>query len=290
MSAKATYRTGIFLFYRWRIGLSALLLALSSAAVADGTMIRSAESSALYFFNPESNIDNYATLKTEFDTYLAPLGAYVFQPFNVRATFEQTLTEKSHGVYLLSSGHYGELKTRNALDAVLVGTSKGEYLQRKILSARDAADVTALKGAVIAGTGSEDYLKTLLRQMLGPEQRSLADSFRFLPTPKDIDALMAVSYGTAAAAISSESSLQKLAMINPKQHSQLKPLAQSEKTFLLVASIPRSFKQDGIPLIKILEDMGQQPVGVKNLKLLGLDGWKRVEALEAQYSTQLRAP
>jgi hypothetical protein len=265
----------------WRIRLLTLLLTLPSPAMA---------ADALYFFNPESNIDSYATLKTEFDTYLAPLGPYVFQPFNVRATFEQALAEKARGVYLLSGGHYGELKTRNALDAVLVGTSKGEFLQRKILSAKDTSDVSALKGATVAGTGSEEYLKTLLRQVLGPEHKALVDSFKVLSVPKDIDALMAVSFGMANAAISSESSLQKLAMINPKQHSQLKSLAQSEKTFLLIASIPHALRQDSAPLLKILEDMGQQPIGVKDLKLLGLDGWKRVESLEALYSARLRAP
>jgi hypothetical protein len=273
--------TGLVFLFRWRAWLTALMLtAPASAMPAD----------ALFFFNPESNIDSYATLKTEFDTYLAPLGAYVFQPFNVRATFEQALTDKSRGVYMLSSGHYGEVKSRNSLEAVLVGTSKGEFLQRRILSAKDAADVSALKGATIAGTGSEDYLKAFLRQMLGPDQKNLVDSFKLLSVPKDIDALMAVSFGMANAAISSESSLQKLSMINPKQHSQLKSLAQSEKTFLLIATVPRSFRQDGVPLLKILEDMSQQPAGVKNLKLLGLDGWKRVESLEALYSTQLRAP
>jgi len=273
--------TGPVFLLHWRALLTAMLLALPPAALP---------ADALFFFNPESNIDSYATLKTEFDAYLAPLGAYVFQPFNVRATFEQALTEKSRGVYMLSSGHYGEVKTRNALDAVLVGTSKGEFLQRKILSAKDAADVAALKGATIAGTGSEEYLKTFLRQMLGPENKTLVDSFKLLSVPKDIDALMAVSFGMANAALSSESSLQKLALINPKQHGQLKSLAQSEKLFLLIAAIPRSFRQDGAPLVKILEDMGRQPVGVKNLKLLGLDGWKRVESLETLYSNQLLAP
>lgn len=266
---------------RRRAWTAAVLFCAAAAAPAED---------AVYFFNPESSIDSYATLKTEFDTYLAPLGPYVFQPFNVRATFEQALAQKSRGVYMLSGWHYGEIKGRQPLDAVLVGTFKGAFLQRKILSAKDVADVSALKGVTVAGTGSEDYLRTLLKQTLGPERHALVDSFKVLSVPKDIDALMAVSFGMAQAAISSETSLQKLAAINPKQHSQLKPLAQSEKTFLLVATVPRSFRQEGAPLVKILEDMDKQPAGVTDLKLLGLDGWKRVETLEAPYSAQLRAP
>ncbi|WP_333687314.1 PhnD/SsuA/transferrin family substrate-binding protein [Methylococcus capsulatus] len=278
MAAESKHRTR---WLRRRAWTAAALCCAAATAPAED---------AVFFFNPESSIDSYATLKTAFDTYLAPLGPYVFQPFNVRATFEQALAQNSRGVYMLSGWHYGEIKGRQSLDAVLVGVSKGAFLQRKILSAKDVADVSALKGVTVAGTGSEDYLRTLLKQTLGPERHALVDSFKVLSVPKDIDALMAVSFGMAQAAISSEASLQKLAAINPKQHSQLKPLAQSEKAFLLIATVPRSFRQEGAPLVEILGDMDKKPEGVTNLKLLGLDGWKRVETLEAPYSTQLRAP
>jgi hypothetical protein len=278
MADKAKHRTG---WSRRRGWTAAVLFCATAVAPAQD---------AVYFFNPESSIDSYATLKTEFDTYLAPFGPYLFQPFNVRATFEQALAQKPRGVYMLSGWHYSEIKGRRPLDAVLVGTSKGAFLQRKILTAKDIADVSGLKGVTVAGTGSEDYLRTLLKQTLGPEHHALVDSLKVLSVPKDIDALMAVSFGMANAAISSEASLQKLAAVNPKQHSQLKPLAQSEKTFLLVATVPRAFRQEGAPLLKILEDMDKRPEGVTNLRLLGLDGWKRAETLEAPYSTQLRAP
>ncbi|MGZ8245900.1 MAG: hypothetical protein ACXWT9_20065, partial [Methylomagnum sp.] len=80
----------------------------------------------IFFYNPETSIDNFATLKTEFDTYLAGQGGYTFQPYSDRATFEQALSGKPEGVYLLSSWHYSQLNAKIPLEPVLVGTAKGE--------------------------------------------------------------------------------------------------------------------------------------------------------------------
>ena len=245
-------------------------------------------SQTIFFYNPETSVDNFAALKTEFDTYLAGQGGYNFQPFNDRSTFEKMLMDKPSGVYLLSSWHYSKLSEKIPLEPILVGTAKGEVLQRKTLTAKDIADVAGLQGATIAGAGTEDYLRNLLRQMLGSDKEALVASFKLLTVPKDLDALMAVGFGMAKAAVSSEASLGKLAMINAKQHGQLKSLASSDKNFLLIAAIPKRTEADEASLIKVIEGMGAQPTGEKNLKMLGLDGWKRFDSLDTSLSKQLR--
>lgn len=241
----------------------------------------------IFFYNPETNVDNFATLKTEFDTYLAGQGGYTFQPFNDRSNFEKMLMGKPDGIYLLSSWHYSQLNAKIPLEPVLVGTAKGEFLQRKVLTTRDAADAAGLQGGTIAGAGTEDYLRNLLRQML-PGQEALVNSFKLLTVPKDIDALMAVGFGMAKAALASESSMQKLALINAKQREQLKSLAASDKSFLLIAAVPKQSKAEEDALVKVVESMGLQPSGEKNLRMLGLDGWKRIDTLDASLSKQLR--
>jgi len=50
--------------------------------------------STIYFYNPETNINNFATLKTAFDTYLVNHGGYYFQPFDSRENFEAVIKEK----------------------------------------------------------------------------------------------------------------------------------------------------------------------------------------------------
>lgn len=255
--------------------------------VLDMTMSSaSALPSTVFFYNPETSVDNFAALKTEFDTYLTRQGNYSFQPFNDRTTFEKTLQDRPPGVYLVSSWHYALLNERIPLNPVLVGMAKGEVSQRKTLTSKLATDPTTLKEATVAGSGTEDYLRNLLKKMLGSE--TLVNSFKLLTVPKDIDALMAVGFGMAQAAVSSEASLDKLALINAKQHSQLKSLATSDKNLLLIAAVPKQAKVDEGPLIKIIEAMSQQPEGEKNLKMLGLDGWKRFDSLDVAQSKSLR--
>ena len=268
---------------RWLAQLGRALLGLALS----GQGAFAATGDTIFFYNPETSVDNFATLKTEFDTYLAGQG-YTFQPFSDRATFENMLLERPQGLFLLSSWHYSQLSAKIPLEPVLVGTAKGEFLQRKVLTTRDAASPESLRGATVAGAGTEDYLRNLLRQMLGPDQDALINSMKLLTVPKDLDALLAVGFGMAKAAVSSEGSLGKLALVNPTQKAQLKTLATSDKSFLLVAAVPKQTQSQEALLIKAVESMPKQPAGEKNLKLLGLDGWKRFDTLDPTLSKQLR--
>ena len=245
--------------------------------------------STVFFYNPENSVDNFAMMKSEFDGFLSSQGDSSFQPFSERATFEAMLADKSKpGVYLLTSWHYAQLKAKMPLEAKLVGVSKGAFEHRKILVTKEIANISALQGATIAGSGSEEYLRSQLEHMLGAEYSVIMPKIKLLNVPKDIDALMAVGFGVATAAIASEGSLTKLGIINPKQHEQLKILANGEKSLMLIVA---TFKpEQGVidtPLLKIIEAMGQQPKGVQELKMLGLDGWKRIDTLDPAVVKQL---
>ncbi len=235
--------------------------------------------SIIYFYNPETNINNFATLKTAFDTYLVNHGGYYFQPFDSRENFESVIQEKKGDVYLLSSWHLKALQQKNVpLKIALVGTSKGNTMQRKVLSAKkDIADVTMLKNTVVAGAGSEEYIHSVLKQILGKEQEALLKDIKILIVPKDIDAIMAVGFGMATAAISAESGLDKLAMINPNQFRELHSLGFSDKDYLLVAATLQKPEQQEVELLEVLRTMSEAETGGENLKLLGIDGWRAMQ-------------
>ena len=60
----------------------------------------------IYFYNPEININNFASLKKEFDTYLSAYGEYQLQPFSEREIFEKVAVSKNDGIFIISSWHY----------------------------------------------------------------------------------------------------------------------------------------------------------------------------------------
>lgn len=235
--------------------------------------------SMIYFYNPETNINNFATLKTAFDTYLVNHGGYYFQPFDDREHFEAVIQKKKGDIYLLSSWHLKALQQKNVpLKIALVGTSKGNTMQRKVLSTKkDIVNVAMLKNTVVAGAGSEEYIHSVLKQMLGKGQEALLKDIKILIVPKDIDAVMAVGFGMATAAISAESSLDKLALINPNQFRELHSLGFSEKDYLLIAATLQKPEQQEVELIEVLRKMSETDTGEANLKLLGIDGWRALQ-------------
>lgn len=224
----------------------------------------------VYFYNPETNINNFASLKTAFDSYLSTQGDYQFQPFDKQENFENSIQKKGN-IYLLSSWHLNALQQKFPLKIALIGTFKGNSTQKKILSAKkDIADFFMLKNTTIAGAGSEDYIRNVLQQVDPEKYKELSETIKILKVPKDIDALMAVGFGMADAAIASESSLKILESLNANQYKQLHTLGSSEKSYLLVAATLEKPGKDEAKALEILFNM----TGQKNLNLLGLDGWK----------------
>lgn len=241
--------------------------------------VLSSAGTIIYFYNPETNINNFSTLKTEFDSYLVTKGKYQFQPFNDRNNFESVINSNKNSIYILSSWHLQSLKSKKIpLEIALLGTSNGEPMQRKVLSAKMSMTSfdDLVSGTVIAGAGSEEYIRSMLKQILGAHKEALIPGIKILTVPKDIDALMAVGFGMAGAALTAEGGLAKLSMINPKQFQQMHSLGFSVKDYRLVAATFNKAGEQEKPLLEILSAMQENNIGKETLKLLGIDGWKPI--------------
>ncbi len=235
----------------------------------------------IYFYNPEININNFASLKSEFDKYLSDYGPFQFQPFSDRDTFEKFIVGKNDGVFLLSSWHYRYLVKKCPIESVFVGVSKGKSTHRKILLTNEGiTSIDLLKGNIIASSGSEDYTKNILLQMLGKGGNSIVDSLKILTVPKDIDALMAVGFGMVNFALTTENSFTKLMIINPKQYKMQRQLAASKETLLPIVAAPKQSDEYIELLLSTIEKMGRMPEGRRNLRMIGLDGWKKLGKAE----------
>lgn len=237
----------------------------------------------IYFYNPETNINNFASLKKEFDTYLLSFGEYQFQPFNERETFEKLISERKDGIFLVSSWHYRKLKETIPLVPVLVAVSRDKSTCRKILSVKKSIDnPNLLKGATVASAGSEEYTKSILLQILKQNNEDVVRTLKILTVPKDIDALMSVGFGLAGAAVTTEGSLAKLAMMNQKQFDMLQPMAASDDTLLPVIAAPKPYNDACKQLTMLIKEMGDRQEGKQKLTMLGLDGWKELNDSEKE--------
>lgn len=239
--------------------------------------VYAASKHTVYFYNPESNVDNFASLKTRLDTYFKDFGLYKFQPFSDRGTFEKIIQEKQDGILLLSSWHYKILREKLPIKPVLVGVIDGKTTQLKVLSSKKKVNnLETLKDCTVASAGSDDYTRNLLRLMFSEDKKHLVDSFQILSVPKEIDALISVGFGLAEVALTTESSIDMLLSINPGLYKKLTILAKSRETLLPIVAVLKVHDPDADKLLEIVENMGKTPDGEKSIRMLGLDGWKVV--------------
>ncbi len=250
-------------------------LAAASAAHAlqaqDGSI-------AIYFYSPETNVNNFSVLKGEFDTLLAEHGGHKFQPFSDRNTFEKQIEAQPRGLFLLSSWHFQQLASKVALDPFLVGVSKDKVTQKHLLFGKAATALADLRGQRVATAGTRDYTLTLLRLMLGDSQADLVNSLNILVVPKDIDALLAVGFGAARGAVATENGADKLAKLNPKQRDVLKELAPGRESLLPILAAPKNMDTAVRQLVQVFATMGQSEQGKLRLQLLGLEAMRELDA------------
>jgi hypothetical protein len=193
----------------------------------------------IYFYSSETNINNFKSLKMEFDRYLSRFGPYEFQPFSSRDVFEKQVKGKENCLLLLSSWHYRHIHKKYALTPALTGMRNGRKYQRKILvTGEKPADIEAKPG-LVASASSLRYTTSVLKRML--QGKYAKDPFQALTVPKDIDAQMSVGFSTAKLAFASENAFDELKGVNPRLCSKMKIMAEGEETFRLILALPQGF-------------------------------------------------
>lgn len=225
-----------------------------------------------YFFSSETNINNFKSLKMEFDGYLSKFGSYEFQAFNDKEMFEKEVRGKKECLLLLSSWHYSNISKDLSLISFLVGMRNGKHSQKRILVA--TSDAGELKGPV-ATAGNESNTKNTLEKMF--PGKGVAESIRILTVPKDIDALMSVGFQMSKSALITEKTLDDLKTFDPMLHKRLKIIAEGKETLLPILAGPESFAENAKAAIDIIQKMPADPDGKNIIKMLDLDGWKPID-------------
>lgn len=250
------------------------------------------EARTLYFYNPESNINDFRSLKKLFNRYLSSAtktGNYRFQPFKNKAIFESFLKKprKRNDVFLLSSWHYQNLMKQKAFvkfKPIFVGTINNNPTYTKVLTTKKTIrNLKQLRRKRIASAGNRDYSKKTV-QFIGAQKGLKPHTpFRILTVPKDIDALMSVLFGMAQGALISRESLSTFARINKRKSRKLRQHGESSAIMLpvVIAYQPIS-KKSTKRLLSAIREMPSSSKGKEVLGLLGWDGWKKVTKADMQ--------
>lgn len=242
------------------------------------TPTSASESITIYFYNPEINITRNAVLKNTFDLYLKTQGAYQFQPVENKETFEVLIKEQKNAIFMMSNWHYFQLKKTDLLKTsvlALRGTKDGYDTYHKILVGKTSK--LNLNTLNLATSGNEEYSRYILRDIYSQKSIDQFSSLNLLTVPKDIDALMAVGFGLADAALTTKSSLSKLSVLHKQQNTDLHIIGESQalkRLAVIFKDIPLS---DHHQIQIILKRMTQDKQGRRGLSMLGLDNWRLID-------------
>lgn len=233
----------------------------------------------VYFYNPEINTARNLVLKNAWDNYLYQMGHYELQPVDNGESFTKLIHQEEDSAFIMAEWLYASLTSseidKQALELAFVGVKSGSDTYRKILVANKST--LNFENVTIASSGSKERTRKVLSSIYPEYSVQQLDNMKVLSVPKDIDALMAVGYGLAEMALTTEVGLSKIALLNEHLYNDLLVLRKSDpfKRSVLV------FKSNNLELktalAGALSNMNQDPKGQQAMSLLGLDEWKSID-------------
>jgi hypothetical protein len=247
-------------------------------------------SNTLFFYNPESNINDFRSLKTLFDSYLSKHGTYSFQPFKNKKTFEKFLRTNQNGLFLLSSWHYQNLVEQGYanLKPLLVSTMKNQSTYTKVLSTKKTVKTLTKfqnRRFRIAAASHKNYTQSLLENMIAQQ---LNIHVKVIVVPKDIDALMSITFGVADGALTTRNSLKTLAKLNPRKSRILYQHTESPNILLPVIVAYKPISKSTQQFLNALERLSHSNLGKMILGTLGWDNLKKVTPAEIKFLKSIK--
>ena len=260
---------------------SQIKLPLSSSSTSLSTKI--------YFYNPEINTARNLVLKSTWDNYLHEVYKYEFQPVDDESEFIRLVKEQNDSAFIMAEWFYSSIFSAESanqnLSLAFQGLRNGKNTYSKILvSNKGALD---FENITIASSGSKERAKEILSSIY-PELSSLQiDRLKLLIVPKDIDALMAVGYGLADMALSTEISLSKVSKLNKNLYKDMIVLRESKPLKRSVLVVKSTNVELMNSLSRLMINITNTPNGRQAMSLLGLDEWSLNSAFSAQISNHI---
>jgi len=177
----------------------------------------------------------------------------------------------------MSSWHFQQIedKTRPLVSALRGIKNKNDTYRKILVSKLSSINPEAM---TIATSGTIEYSRSILSSIYPNRSSESLSKLNILIVPKDIDALMAVGFDLADAALTTKLSLEKLSTLYKKQHQQLNILGESLPLKRLVVI----HSPGKIETIDVLKQMSQSKKGQQGLHMLGLDDWQGISTAQTK--------
>jgi hypothetical protein len=249
-----------------------LCLTITSAAMA-------ASPKTIVFYDPDANHQAIVAITARINKHLKSVDPdLVFQPIQSRKDFENYVKKNRPGFAIVSSQVLRTgFASRMKLTPFLVPESEGEVVYRKVLVSRSKELPKNLRGistaVAILDKNPKAAGKAALRLL--DESGYPTGKAIVVPVSKDIDALLALSFGQVKAALVTPKSMKVLMRINPSAGKSLIELHETNPILRSpLCRLPGNAKaKDAEILKKAFGTMADSKPGREAMALLGIQKW-----------------
>ncbi len=233
----------------------------------------------LFFYSPEFAPDNLGVLKKLAEDYLRSRGVAVrFQAFARFEDFRSEFDKRDVRFAILPPWAVDQGCAGHTMLPLARPVRAGSTMDRKTLivgpTIRSVGDLRNASVAVTDTKRSDAAVPPLLAPFIAKHR-----NIRVIAVPKDVDALLAVSFGQVEAAFVSTAQFETLTQLSPTLTSSLREIGFSvEAPFPLLYAAGNTPTEDIDRFVEATRRMSESDAGQRLLRLLGYDQWQEIPA------------
>ncbi|HWP47241.1 MAG TPA: PhnD/SsuA/transferrin family substrate-binding protein [Candidatus Limnocylindrales bacterium] len=231
---------------------------------------------SIFFYNPDANLKDVSVLKARVGNYLKKTNLSMdFQPFIKFEVMMQQIEARKPSFLIISSWYYPILAQKYPLTPLLIPIKNGQKGYKKVLvTLEDIQDLKELSGKTLATTPLGDNTPELLADNFFKNNPVDISSMKIITVPKDLDALLAVSYKRVNLAMVVPHNIDILKAVNPAV-AKIKIIYTSPEILhpLLVVLKDYASAEEIEKIKSIFLKMSESPDGKEVLNLLNYDRW-----------------
>ena len=223
------------------------------------------------FFDPDANLTNIVKVKGALQRYLRKIDPKTkFQPITKYKTFQRLIKRKKPDLLIISSHYYKAHAESLSLKPVFIAEKQGKLSYSKILLTKSEASKGSVSIKSIATTSTRDYVKSLDFKKANIKAANLS----VIQVTKDIDALLALSYGQVESALLVPDSLEYLKAANPESVKGMKKVFNTPKTINPVLCVVGDNKDSEMKaFLDAFKNISNDKDGKAFMNFLGYSKW-----------------